>query len=436
MIRDMKTLLFAVCSSLAVSAQPVQNSYFSAPLSIGTAASFGSTQIISTVASDFVPNGKWRGVFRFNDSTQVPFNFELTGTSESDAKVFFVNGPERLEGGRWAIQGDSLYIYSDQFENEMAFGISRGTLSGTWRKQNGPGVVLPVTIEKGVEERFTQKTRIAEQDISGTYAVTIKTPSGKEEQAVALFDQEGSRIRASFLRVSGDSRYLDGVIDGNTFRLSTFIGSSPSFYTGTIDASGNLQGAIVGIKTVQPFVARPDESAALPDAFKLTFLREGYSSLDFSFPDLNGKMVSLKDQRFRNKVVIVTIGGTWCPNCMDEAAFLSPWYKKNRDRGVEVIGLQYERSLDSAYLRRVINRFQDRFDIGYTQLIAGLSNGKSVMASLPALNSFLSFPTTIFIDRNGKVAKIHTGFSGPATGKFYDQFVTEFNSTVDELLKK
>lgn len=439
MIRDMKTLILALCTSLSVTAQPValNNSPAIQPTALAIPV-FSLQEAFSTdqVHTDFVPNGKWRGVFRFNDSTQVPFNFELTGSGERDAKVYFINGPERLEGGRWIIQGDSLYIYSDQFDNEMAFGIASGPMAGTWRKQNGPGVVLPVVIQKGVEERFTQRTRIAEQDISGTYAVTIKTTSGKEEQAVAIFDQEGSKLRASFLRVSGDSRYLDGIIDGNRFQLSSFIGSGPSYYTGTIDQMGIIRGAIIGTKTVQPFEAKPDESAALPDPYKLTFLREGYTKLDFSFPGLDGKQVSLKDDRFKGKVVIVTIGGTWCPNCMDEAAFLSPWYKKNRGRGVEIIGLQYERKLDSAYLQRVISRFRDRFDIGYTQLVAGLSDGKSVMASLPALNSFLSFPTTIFIDKRGQVAKIHTGFSGPATGRFYDQFVEEFNATVDELLKQ
>jgi hypothetical protein len=56
---------------------------------------------------------------------------------------------------------------------------------------------------------------------------------------------------------------------------------------------------------------------------ELTHLREGHTTFDFSFPDVYGRLVSLHDQRYKNKVVIVTIGGTWCPNCMDEASFLT-----------------------------------------------------------------------------------------------------------------
>jgi thiol-disulfide isomerase/thioredoxin len=138
--------------------------------------------------------------------------------------------------------------------------------------------------------------------------------------------------------------------------------------------------------------------------------------------------------RYRNKVVVVTIGGTWCPNCVDETAFLAPWYLANRSRGVEVISLQYERQMDSAFVRKALARMRERYDIHYDQLIGGIADKQAVAASLPALNSFLAFPTTIFIDRQGKVAKIHTGFTGPATGKYYEEFIKEFNAEVDRLL--
>ena len=48
----------------------------------------------------------------------------------------------------------------------------------------------------------------------------------------------------------------------------------------------------------------------------------------------------------------------------------------------------------------------------------------------------MSYPTTIFIDKKGKVREIHTGFSGPGTGKYYDEFVTEFNQLMDKLISE
>ncbi|RYG00604.1 MAG: TlpA family protein disulfide reductase [Chitinophagaceae bacterium] len=264
--------------------------------------------------------------------------------------------------------------------------------------------------------------------------MTFKPANGKEEKAVGLFTQTGNKLQGTFLRVTGDSRFLEGVIDGNKFELSSFIGSSPSYYKGSFDNDGNITGEIVGVRGNSAFTGVPDESAELPDPYKLTYLKEGYSTLDFTFPDIDGKPVSLKDEKFKNKVVIVTIGGTWCPNCMDETMFLAPWYKDNKQKGVEIISLQYERKDDPVFVKNALTKYRTKFGVEYTQLFAGIADKQAVASSLPALNTFLSFPTMILIDKQGKVTKIHTGFSGPATGKYYTEFVKEFNADMAQLL--
>lgn len=384
----------------------------------------------------FSPIGKWRGTFEVKAGLEVPFNFEVTGGKNTEAKVFFINAEEKFEAGKIKILDDSLFIPIDQFDNELAFKINADrTLTGVLRKQDKSGTPIIVKAEQGTA-RFKEATVKPVADISGTYDIVFKGNNGKDEHAVGLFTQTGNKLRATFLRITGDSRYLDGVIEGNTFYLSSFIGSIPSYYKGTIADSGKLNGEVIFARGNQSFTGTANENAALPDAYSLTYLKTGYSTLDFSFPDLNGNKVSPADAKFKNKVVIVTIGGTWCPNCIDETGFLAPWYKKNKDRGVEVIALEYERQAAPAYVNKTIGRFKQRFDIKYDVLVAGIADKKSVAESLPALNTFLSFPTTIFIDKTGKVTKIHTGFSGPATGKYYDEFVKEFNDEVDELLKK
>lgn len=386
----------------------------------------------------FSPFKRWRGVFTIKAGTEVPFNFEITGSTRADARTYFLNGEERFDGGQVAWSRDSLFISLDQFENELAFAISgNDLLQGVLRKQNGGGLHTPVKAESGKDYRFAPGRSEEVTDISGTYAVEFKKPDGSIEKAVGLFSQEGSLLKGTFLRTTGDSRFLEGIVDGNRFFLSSFIGSSPSYYQGTIDpATKQLTGEITGSRSSQPFTALPDEAAALPDPYQLTLLKNGYSTLSFSFPDAAGNTVSLSDKKFQHKVVIISITGSWCPNCYDEASFLAPWYKKNKDRGVEVIALHYERRDDTAYLSKALNRFRDKLGITYTQLFAGLADKQYVAASLPALNTFLSFPTTIFIDKKGKVSKIHTGYSGPATGKYYTQFVKEFNDEVDRLLKQ
>lgn len=384
----------------------------------------------------FTPVGKWRGVFTLKNGVESPFLFEITGEPKQDMKVYFINGEERFEGGTAKLTGDSLYVYINQFDNEIAFRIEKNVLTGVLRKQDRSGYPVAVHAEKGDLSRFPVTRKTPSPDISGTYDIVFKNANGQDEKAVGLFKQEGNLLKATFLRITGDSRYLDGIITGNRFYLSTFIGSSPAYYHGTVQNGNIISGEVVGSRSAQMFEGRPNEEASLPDAGKLTFLKTGYTSLDFSFPDINGKKVSLKDGKFKNKVVILTITGTWCPNCIDEATFLAPWYTQNKERGVEVLALHYERKNDSAYARKAITRFRQKYGITYDAVFAGIADKQFVAESLPALNSFLSFPTIIIIGKQGQVAKIHTGFSGPATGKYYDQFVKSFNDEIDQLLKE
>ena len=174
----------------------------------------------------------------------------------------------------------------------------------------------------------------------------------------------------------------------------------------------------------------------MPDANELTYLKEGNKKIEFSFPDLDRNLVTLNDEKYKNKVVILQILGTWCPNCMDETVFLADWYRKNSDKGVEIIGLAYENKNNFDYAKKRVEIMKDKLNANYDFVIAGTSSVKSASASLPMLNKVVSFPTTIIIDKKGKVRRIHTGFSGPATGIYYEEFVDDFNQFVNKLIEE
>lgn len=374
--------------------------------------------------------GKWRGEFTIRDGIIAPFNFEI----KENGKVFLLNGDESFETGTASIINDSLYIPLDQFDNELAFQIKYNTLSGELRRQDHKGTPVPVVAEKGKTYRFAEKNIPPSKNFTGKYEVIFTLQGGKEEKAVGILKQEGNKLTGTFLKLSGDTRFLQGIVEGNNFYLSSFIGSSPGYYGGTFTSDGKIKGEQVGTRIRHRFSGVLNENASLPDPFHISGMKEGYSSLEFSFPDINGNIISLKDAKFKNKVVILAITGTWCPNCIDEAAFLAPWYIQNKERGVEVISIHYERQTDTAFVSKVMRRFRQRFGIQYDQVFGGLPNNDSVSKSLPGLKGFKSFPTTIFINKKGNVDKIHSGFTGPATGKYYDEFVREFNEEIDRLL--
>ena len=116
--------------------------------------------------------------------------------------------------------------------------------------------------------------------------------------------------------------------------------------------------------------------------------------------------------------------------------FLNPWYQENKERGVEIIGLAFERKDDFAYASTRVKRMQSKMGIAYPIVIAGTDKKESTAAALPMLSGVRAFPTTIFVGKDGKVKKIHTGFTGPGTGTYYDEFKEDFNETVNDLLNE
>jgi peroxiredoxin len=188
----------------------------------------------------------------------------------------------------------------------------------------------------------------------------------------------------------------------------------------------------------EPFTAKRNENYELPSANELTFLNEGYDTLAFTFPDSDGNQVSLSDDRFKNKIVVVQIMGTWCPNCLDESRYYSEYYNNNKEKDIEFVALAFEYAKTEEKAFSSIERLKDNVGIEYPILLAqyGTSSKFKAQEKLPMLNHVLSYPTSIFIDKKGKVRKIHTGFNGPATGEKFTEFKTEFTGFVEDLMSE
>jgi thiol-disulfide isomerase/thioredoxin len=373
-------------------------------------------------------DGFWRGTFVVSGGQESPFNFELKGQT-----AWLLNGSERFELKGVMQKGDSLFLPVDIYDAVLVAKIEDDkTLSGLFKRLNTNPVAadIPFRAEQGKRYRFVEKPAAASVSLQGKWDVSIG-----ETKTVGVFSQTGSKITGTFLTTTGDYRYLEGSVQGDEFALSAFSGASPVLIKGKI--SGNeLTADWINARGSQSVKGTRNEQAALPDAYTLTKSKDGVP-LDFTFPDaFTGKPVSLKDPKFKGKVVVVTILGSWCPNCLDETAFLVPWYAANRRRGVEVIGLAFERKNDPVFAKTRLEALKKRFGVDYDILFAGKADKKYPSSVLPSLSEVLAFPTTIYINRQGEIAKIHTGYSGPATGAYYEEFVKEFNADIDQLLKQ
>ncbi|WP_266362637.1 TlpA disulfide reductase family protein [Tellurirhabdus rosea] len=383
-----------------------------------------------------VPKGVWRATLQTKGG-ELPFGLDIVPNADSATyTVYALNGSERLRMDTATVSNDTLRIPMRLFESEIIAKISNKRLEGIFRRRRTGNeyVTMPFAAYHGLKYRFEPEGKTAAANLTGKWAATFRS-EGDSTGAVGLFNQNGNKVTGTFLTSTGDYRYLEGNVFGDSLLLSCFDGTHVFLFKARRQPNGTLTGGFwSGATGYESWTARLDPAAALPDETTLTYLKPGYKTISFSFPDVSGKPVSLQDERFKNKVVIVQILGSWCPNCMDETNYLSPWYKKNRNRGVEIVGLAYEKSADLTESAPKLQRMINRFGIDYPVLLAGTNDKAAASRTLPAINRVVGFPTTIFIDKRGNVREIHTGFSGPGTGVYYDKFVEDFNRLVDKLV--
>ena len=376
--------------------------------------------------------GTWRGVIDCQGH-ELPFTFDVIKHNDS-LLVDIKNGPEKIRLDEVSVFGDSVIMVMHIFDAEIRAKIDVDKLTGTFVKNYAPQANQPFKATFGDDYRFAKNSSEKTIDFSGKYQIQFKTQKGKIIPSVGLFEQTGNHLSGSFLTPTGDYRYLEGNVVDDKLMLSTFDGNHAYVFMATKTGDSLKGDYYAGKLSYESFKGIKNENAKMPDAESLTYLKPGYDKIDFLFPDLNKNLVSPSDEKFKNKVLVLQIFGTWCPNCMDETKFLVPWYNENHQRGVEILGLAYERKEDFAYASARVKKAVQKMKIPYAFVIAGVNDTEKASKTLPMLSNLLGFPTTIMIGKDGKVKYIHTGFEGPGTGIYYEQFKERFNQIINELL--
>lgn len=379
-------------------------------------------------------SGPWRGEIDHLGG-KLPFNF-IVAKNKLDIRL--QNGSEIATLGDSYFRGDSLVIPFDLYDSEMVGSLkNEKSLIGFWqKKRNGKTLYrIPFQAQAGSSERFLQ-TKQASVQVSGKYTADFWSDESNHSAGVLLLNQKGNQVTGTVLKTSGDYRFLQGNISGDSLFLSYFDGSGLMQFRSKVNGKeidGQFYSGLAGKRN---FKAKKDDKASLPDLKKLTYLKPGFDRLTFSLPNPAGKTISLQDERYKNKVVIIELMGSWCPNCLDESRFLAPYYKKMKDKGVEVIGLAFEYSPELSISGPKIENFKKRIGVDYEILFAGQPNDETIVQVLPMLHKINGYPTTFILDKSGKVREIHTGFSGPGTGVYYTDWIHEFEQTVQNLLNE
>jgi len=375
--------------------------------------------------------GTYRGSLIAQDNQAMPFIFEVI--SATTLKIY--NAEEVIEVDEIEYKNDSVFIKLPYFETVIAAKFEGNNFQGQWIEEDRDRSVA-IYAKYDVKNRFDE-SESSHVDVSGVWEMEFND-YGNIYPAKAVLKQNENNITGTIRTPTGDYRYLEGVVSADTLKISTFDGAHAFFFKAHVTDSTMVGNFYSGNHSTETFVGKPNPNFELPDEYTLTFINEGYDTFNFSFPDLEGNMVSLTDKQFKDKVVLVQLMGSYCPNCLDETKFYSKYYEANKDRGLEIVALAFENAKTEEKAIKGITRMKERVGLNYEILVAqiGTNDKGKAQEKMPMLNKVVSYPTTIYLDRTGKVRKIHTGFNGPATGEKYENFKAEFETFLNTLLSE
>lgn len=381
--------------------------------------------------SNLLKEGYWNGDFLIQNH-HIPIMFHI----DSDQKIVVYNGNNHLEMKEIQVKNDSVKVDFNDFPNYLKFKInSKKQLTGYFVNPDHKEPKIDFQAKYVSDTLFNLfKNSNQIDDVLGKWEVKFRSDTDHPYFAIGQFYKDKNSVKGTFLKNSGDEGFLNGTFNNDTLKLYTFNGSSAGVFIAELK-DDTLNGLVLsGNSGKTHWKGYRNDDFQLADKDSITYLVK--DSLHLNFKKLNGEDFTFPNKQLKDKVVIFQIMGTWCPNCLDETHFLKELYKKYHTDGLEIIGIAYERPITFENQSKRVQRYIDNEKISYPILIGGSVTNNKVLEDFSMFNDIVAFPTAIYINKEGEVAKIYTGFSGPGTGTFYEEYKKETIEFIENLLYK
>lgn len=374
---------------------------------------------------------------QLNDRLQMQVSGSLAANNLK-APITIYNGKEVYQLSVKKRIGDTIvYQFPAQdAEWRVAFEKDFSEARGWWVNYNKKVPVrYPIHLHNSILK--LPELVLNQFNTSGKWRVVFNPGTQNEEVLVGLFEQKiGNLVTGSFLSETGDYRYLHGYISGNNLHLQTYTGYWAFVVDATLQSADQMTGNFYsGASYNAPFEAFRDSTVQLRDQSSLTYLIKRDEPLVLQdLIKMNGRKESI-DFSSQNELTLIQIMGTWCPNCLDETQLLKELQASYGSKGLKVLALAFEVGSDTKKQRNRLKQWIKSMKVSYPVYLAGTSSKDAASARFPMLNGIMSFPTSILVDKQGKIIAIHTGFSGPATGESYTELVNQYRQEIESALE-
>lgn len=393
----------------------------------------------SPVQAEQPATGQWRA-WLDSPGGELPFGLKLKQTGDNWS-AWLINGTERIEIPKVRFENGDILFDIEHYDAILNAKVSRKgkRLDGEWRKttKNGEVSKLPFHAQHKGGPRFATSTSHGKpaKKLANRWKVKFEK---SDEPAIMLLDHHADgKVGATIMTTTGDYRFLEGLFDAGRLRLSVFDGAHAFLFDATMQPDGGLVGHFWSRDVWhESFTADPDPMVTLADGFEMVGFDRRFDISTLEFPGLDGRTRKLSEPALSGKVRLIEVFGTWCPNCHDASTYLQSLYEKYRSDGLIVVGLAFELTGDFNRDARQVKRFVDRYDVTYPMLLAGKADKGTIPSILPFLTKFRAYPTTVFVGSDNRIHAVHTGFTGPATGKSYKELQREFERIIKELLEE
>ena len=372
------------------------------------------------------PPDNYLGFLIANDSVNIPFNFNL-----NDSLMIIRNSRENIYLPI-SNSNDSIKVNSPFFEDFLMFVEFKNSFSGFYYNKSLKRKIQ--FFAKPGTNRFNFKANDY-KNFDGKWKMVFNYDDEAYNAELMLL-QHKNKISGTVRTETGDYGFMEGVVNGKKISISNFNGYRGYMISGGLD-NDTIRGNLYrGNYDVKKFIAYKDVDFKLSDPYGLTKIKKGYENFIFSFKNSDGELISNSDEKFKDKVNLIQIMGSWCPNCLDESKYLSELSKKYDEIMITSIAFEFANSKEKAINN--IKKLKKNLDLSHDILLAqyGSSNKDDAIKKLPSLDTLISYPTLIVVDKHQKVRRIHTGFNGPATGQKHENFKNEFELFLEKLISE